>query len=126
MGRNRFAIEVAVGVLLSAGGWGTYLMKLATNVFQSDPAVHVWSRVASVEPTEAATLFRTHTPQTHIVSYSGGHQFDDQFVGDPRLSSHPCTTLSSTKILPGEHQSKPEAAVKENQGILRRICDPKF
>ncbi|XP_038116255.1 uncharacterized protein LOC119768858 [Culex quinquefasciatus] len=96
MGRNRFAIEVAVGVLLSAGGWGTYLMKLATNVFQSDPAVHVWSRVASVEPTEAATLFRTHTPQTHIVSYSGGHQFDDQLFGDPRLSSHPCTTLISS------------------------------
>ncbi|XP_038114679.1 uncharacterized protein LOC119768609 [Culex quinquefasciatus] len=96
MGRYRFAIEVAVGVLLSAGGWGTYLMKLATNVFQSDPAVHVWSRVASVEPTEAATLFRTHTPQTHIVSSSGGHQFDDQFVGDPRLSSHPCTTLISS------------------------------
>ncbi|XP_039434298.1 uncharacterized protein LOC120416595 isoform X2 [Culex pipiens pallens] len=67
-------------------------MKLATNVFQSDPAVHVWSRVASVEPTEAATLFRTHTPQTHIVSYSGGHQS----VGDPRLASHPCTTLISS------------------------------
>lgn len=105
----------------------------ATNVFQSDPAVHVWSRVASVEPTEAATLFRTHTPQTHIVSYSGGHQFDDQFVGDPRLSSQLWYNFdqlvgdqkSSTKMLPGEHQSKPEAAVKENQGILRRICDPK-
>ncbi|EDS44551.1 conserved hypothetical protein [Culex quinquefasciatus] len=33
MGRNRFAIEVAVGVLLSAGGWGTYLMKLYFKVY---------------------------------------------------------------------------------------------
>ncbi|XP_039434287.1 uncharacterized protein LOC120416595 isoform X1 [Culex pipiens pallens] len=41
----------------------------------------------------------------------------DQLVGDQKSSM--------TKMLPGEHQSKPEAAVKENHGILRRICDPK-